>query len=83
MNNYFISSFIKKTDVDTCLTFLKKNGYEFSREEICIILPYLKNNIDYLLSIKNPRKKIQSDLQYSLSSTSLNKTLTLLNQLGF
>lgn len=83
MNNYFISSFIKKTDVDTCLNFLKKNGYDFSRQEINIILPYLKKNIDYLLSIKDPTKKIQIDLQYYLSQDSLTKTLALLHQFGF
>ena len=48
MNKTILSLFIKALNVDSSFFYLNKLGYDFTYQEIEILLPYLKNNIDLL-----------------------------------
>ena len=48
LNKNILILFIKSLNVNNSMFYLKYLGYEFSRDEIEIILPYLKSNTDKL-----------------------------------
>ena len=82
MNN-FIVSYINKLNEDSAKIFALKFGIIFSDNEIKIILPYLKNNSTYLLSLNDIYKKIHIDLDTKIGVNSVNKLCLLFNKLGY
>ena len=48
VNKTLLTLFIKALNVNSSYFYLNKLGYDFSYEEIEILLPYLKNNVEYL-----------------------------------
>ena len=82
MNN-FIINYINKLNFDSAKIFALKFGIIFSDYEIKIILPYLKQNSIYLLSLDNIYKKIHTDLDNKIGVNSVNKLCLLFNKLGY
>lgn len=48
MNKNILSLFIKTLNVDSSFRYLNYFGYNFTRQEIELLLPYLKENVDKL-----------------------------------
>lgn len=48
MNKNILSLFIKTLNIDSSFRYLNYFGYNFTRQEIEILLPYLKENVDKL-----------------------------------
>ena len=48
MNKTILSLFIKALNVESSYRYLNYFGYDFTKQEIEIVLPYLKSNVDKL-----------------------------------
>ena len=48
LNKTLLTIFIKNLNVESYLKYLNYLGFQFNRNEVEVILPYLKNNIEFL-----------------------------------
>ena len=65
MNKTILSIFIKALNVNSSYHYLNKLGYNFSYEEIELLLPYLKKNIDLLE--KDKKCYLINNIPYEIS----------------
>ena len=78
MNKNLLITIIKLTNVNAANSYLNKIGYNFSYEEINLLLPYLKLNT-HLLE-KDKKDLLISNIPYPISSYCKYQLIKLFDQ---
>lgn len=78
--NFLINNYLKNISIEKAILVSKQLCIEFSYNEMCIVLPYVKNNWQSFLD-ENKRTLMLNELSNKTSPQTAKKADALLNKL--
>ena len=82
LSKLIIINYITKLNHANAKSITNRIGVFFDDEEINIVLPYLKRNIQSILYDKYPKRKIHTDLKNKVNMDTINKLYRIFDRLN-
>lgn len=79
MSSFFVKQFINNMTYESGIKFAKNQGITFSMEEAKYIVPFLKQNVNYI--DKEHKEKLLSKIKKEVPLTTYNKITALLGKI--